>query len=80
MSLRKAHPANIPYKVYPSARPREVQVEIPRHHLEHIYRRLQEAESPKIAFQDDQGAMFMDAFRLREKIIKEVLLELEAYV
>lgn len=79
MSLQKARKINVPYTVYP-AHSGEVRVEIPRDDLLRLYRLLKTAEQPQVTFQEDQGAMFMDAFRLREKIIKEALQELERYV
>lgn len=57
-----------------------VSVSVPLGLLESIYDRLKGAEQPRVAFNEDQGAMFLEAYRERGAVIKEVLQDLETYV
>lgn len=82
MSLQKARPANIPYTVYPA----RVKVNapelppVPAEVLERVFKKLRNAERPRVAYQDDQGAMMLEAFNLMQRTIREVVQELEPYV
>lgn len=96
MSLQKAKPANTIYQVIPPRSKRTaaytedeiahapietfVTVSVPHWLLKAIYDRLKGAEQPRVVFNEDQGAMFMEAYRERGAVIKEVLQELEPYV
>jgi hypothetical protein len=69
---------NVPGTDYAAVIP--APISIPQDTLERIYKKMKQAERPLVSFQDDQGEMFMEAFRLRERIIKEIIQELEPYV
>lgn len=81
MSLQKARPANIPYTVYPArVKMNQTELAVPAEVLERVFKKLRNAERPRVAYQDDQGAMMLEAFNLMQRTIREVVQELEPYV